>query len=255
MVFDTGATGLTISHRIAARAKLAPIRPFTIAGTGAARLETGDLVLVPEIALGDAVVIQNVPATVRDPAGPEEGLIGPSSFSGFDITVDLKGRRLSLATPVPSTTAAVGARSEPFRNVGGEIVITARVNGEPLNAMLDTGSASTIVAKTALSRAPGLAAVPARWGATPETGSGGILGVGGPLAERRSILKGTLSFAGRDYPAGGLPSADLSGFCRSLESDVHVIVGAPHLDDAAFTIDYRRMTVSFAPPATRKTQQ
>ena len=139
LVFDTGATGLTISHRIASRAKLIPIRPFTIAGTGTGRLETGDLVVVPEVALGDGVVIRNLPATVRDPTGPEEGLIGPSTFALFDITIDLKERRLSL--DAPGGTARPGT-VEPFRNVGGEIVIAAGVNGQPLNAMVDTGSAS-----------------------------------------------------------------------------------------------------------------
>src|SRR5678816_1520071 len=85
-VFDTGATGVTISPRIAARAKLTPIRPFTIAGIGVSRTETGDLVVVPEMTLGDGIVVRNVPATVRDPSGSEEGLIGPSFFSAFDIT-------------------------------------------------------------------------------------------------------------------------------------------------------------------------
>jgi len=248
-VFDTGATGFTISRRVAAKAKLVPIRPFTIAGTGAARLETGDLVVVPEISLGEAVVIRNVPATVRDASGPEEGLIGPSSFSGFDITVDLKGRRLTLDKPAAVAAPSGAVRPghvEPFRNVGGEIVIAGRVNGRPLNAMVDTGSAATIVAKTALARVEGLVAVPAQWSAAPESGS--IIGIGGALADRKAILKGTLSFAGRDYPAGGLVSSDLSGFSRSLEADIHVILGEPHLDDRAFTIDYRRMTVTFAEP-------
>jgi predicted aspartyl protease len=241
-VFDTGATGLTISHRIAAKAKLAPIRPFTLSGTGAARTETGDLVVVPDIALGDGIAIRNVPATVRDPTGTEEGLVGPSFFSAFDITVDLKARRLTFSAPDGEAAAGTG-RVERFRNIGGEIVITARVNGEPLNAMVDTGSAATIVGATTLRRAAGLQAVPARWGTSQDPGP--TVGIGGALADRKVIIEGTLSFAGRDYPAGGLPSGDLTGFSHALESEVYVILGAPHLDDAPFTIDYRDMTVTF----------
>ncbi len=235
-VFDTGATGLTISPRIAARAKLEPIRPFTIVGTGGGRTETGDLVLIDEIALGEGIVIRNVPATVRDPAGPEEGLVGPSMFSRFNVTVDLKKRRLTLG---PKGEVTPG-RVEPFRNVGGQIMVTARLDDVPLNAMVDTGSTTTIVGTTAVSRIPGLSTVPGSWI------SGPIVGVGGPIADRRMILSGGFSLASRSYPADGLPTGDLSGFSRALESEVYMILGVPHLDDSAFTIDYEAMTVTFA---------
>lgn len=255
-VFDTGASGVTVSHRIAARARLEPIGEFTISGTGARRIETGDLVVLPEIALGAAgdngepIVLRNVPATVRDPAGPEEGLIGPSLLSAFDITVDLKKGRLRLLDPAGDVSLAAGNETspiiEPFRNVSGQIMIPARINGSTFNAMVDTGSVSTIVGKTTLGRVPGLVAIPASWQ------QGATVGVGGALADRKRILEGSLSFAGRDYTAAGLLSGDLSGFSRSLESEVYVILGAEHLDDAAFTISYKRMTVAFSgSPAPR----
>lgn len=247
-VFDTGATGLTISPRIAARAKLPPILPFTISGTGAARTETGDLVVVPEISLGDGVIIRNVPATVREPSGSEEGLVGPSFFSAFDITVDLKGRRLTLETPGAPGDAGPSkrGRAEPFRNVGGEIVITARVNGQPFNAMVDTGAVSTILGRSILSRVPGLEAVALdRGGSTASGPMTRSLGIGGPMADRRVILKGAFSFAGRDYLADGLPSGALTGLSHALESEIYIILGSSHLDDTPFSIDYRGMTVTF----------
>ena len=235
-VFDTGATGITISPRLAKKAGLTPIKPFSIGGTGAGRTETGSLVLIDEIAIEDRIVIRNLPATVRDPAGPEEGLIGPSTFSQFNITVDLDGRRLAFE---PTGTGTTG-RTEPFRNVGGQILVTARVNDLPFNAMLDSGSTSTIVGTTTLARVPGLDTVPGRWL------TGTIVGVGGPITVRRMILQGSLSMAGRAYPADGLPTGDLSGLSRALESEVYLILGFPHLDDSAFTIDYERMTVTFS---------
>ena len=244
-VFDTGATGLTISHRIASRLKLTPIRPFTISGTGARGTETGELVVIPEIALGvagdkgepgEAIVVRNVPATIRDPAGTEEGLVGPSLFSMFDITVEMKKARLSFETPA----AARPGHALKFRNVGGQILITAMINGTPFNTMVDTGADSTIIGKTTVGRVPGLQVVPARWQ------EGATIGIGGPLAERKRILKGSLSFAGRDYTASGLLSGNLSGFSRALESEVYIMLGAQHLRDTPFTISYREMTVTFA---------
>jgi predicted aspartyl protease len=237
-VFDTGATGITISPRLAKRAGLSPIKPFSIGGTGAGRTETGSLVLIDAISIDDKIVVRNLPATVRNPSGPEEGLIGPSTFSQFNITVDLDRRRVAFE---PAGTETAG-RTEPFRNVGGQIVISARMNDLPFNAMVDSGSTSTIVGTTTLARVPGLDTVPGRW----LTGS--IVGVGGPMADRRMILQGGLSVAGRGYPADGLPTGDLSGLSRALESEVHLILGFPHLDDSAFTIDYERMTVTFSIP-------
>lgn len=234
-VFDTGATGVTVSRRLGKKGGMRPIRPFTITGTGAGALETGDLVLIDSIALGDGIVLRNVPATMRDPAGPEVGLIGPSLFSAFAITIDMKGKKLSFQPPGGPKTG----RTEPFRNVGGEIILSAKVNGIPFNAMLDTGSASTIIGRTTVSRVPGLQAAPGQWFV------GTTVGVGGPLADRRVVISGTLGLAGREYPADGLLSGSLDNFSRALESEVYVILGVPHLDDFIMTIDYRAMTVTF----------
>ncbi len=241
-VFDTGATGVTISPRLAKRLRLEPIRPFTITGTGARRTESGDLVLIGEIGIGEGIAMKNVPATVRDPGGPEEGLIGPSLLSAFDITVDLRKGLLVLDAPAPGPHAGV---TVPFRNVGGEIMIEAQVNGAALNAMVDTGSASTIIGRTTLARVPDLKAAPGQWFAER------TVGIGGALADRKVVIAGTLAFAGQRYPADGLVSGNLDGFSRSIESEVYVILGAPHLGERPFTIDYRAMTVTFAAPPQR----
>ena len=222
----THARQLSIAYRGEAR----------FAGTGAGRTEVGSLVLIDEISIDDRIVLRNLPATVREPAGPEEGLIGPSTFSRFNITIDLKRRRLVFDPP----GTEVRGRVEPFRNVGGQIMISARVNDIPFNAMVDTGSTTTIVGKTTVARGPGLDTGPGRW----LTGS--IIGVGGLVADRKMILRGALSIAGRGYPADGLPTGNLTGLSRALESEVYLILGFPHLDDSPFTIDYKRMTVTFS---------
>jgi tetratricopeptide (TPR) repeat protein len=240
-VFDTGATGVTISPRLAARLRLEPIRPFTITGTGSARTETGDLVVVDRVTVGDGIVIENVPATVRDPTGPEEGLVGPSLFGSFDVRFDLRAGKVFFLRP---GTAPAG-REEPFRNVGGQIVIRAALNGVALNALVDTGATSTMVARSALRRVPGLQALPGQW--FPGTTSG----VGGALKDRKVIQDGTVAFAGRSHTAAGLVSGDFSHFSRALESEIYLLLGASHLDDTPFTIRYGAMTVVFEDPPAR----
>ncbi|MGH9867259.1 MAG: aspartyl protease family protein [Candidatus Polarisedimenticolia bacterium] len=241
-VFDTGATGMTISPRLAARAKLEAIHPFTITGTGERRTETGDLVVIDRLAAGEGIVLENVTATVREPTGTEEGLVGPSLFGSFDLRIDLKGGTLELR---PAGSPRAG-RSEPFRNVGGQIVIRAELQEVPLNAMVDTGATGTLVARSAVARAPGLQLLPGEWF------RGENVGVGGRLADRKVLAEGSLSFAGRTYKAGGLVSGDLSRFSRAIESEIYLILGAQHLDDTPFTLSYRDMTVTFEdPPAKR----
>jgi predicted aspartyl protease len=240
-VFDTGATGVTISPRLASRLRLEPIRPFTITGTGAARTETGDLVVLDRLTVGDGIVIENVPATVREPTGPEEGLVGPSLFASFDVRVDLRGGKVSFHR----RGSAPEGRVEPFRNVGGQIVIRAELNGVPLNALVDTGATSTLIARSAIRRVPGLQALPGSWF------SGTTSGVGGALGDRKVIAEGTVAFAGRSRPAAGLVSGDLSHFSRALESEVYLLLGAAHLDDTPFTIRYGAMSVIFEEPARR----
>ena len=235
-VFDTGSTGLTISPRLAARARLKAIKPFSITATPAARLETGSLVLVPELALGEGIVVRNVPATVREPAGPEEGLVGPSLLAALDITIDMRKGRLTLDKPDGPPRAGTLV---PFRNVGGQIVAVAQVNDIPLNAMIDTGSVATIISRSAVARVPGLSAVP------PAFAPGVSAGAGGP-PDRRAILTGRLALGPGRWPADGLASRDLKGFSRALESEIYVLMGAPQLDDFVLTISYRRMTLTFA---------
>lgn len=234
-LFDTGATGMTVSRRIARKAGLESIRPYTIAGTGAGLTETGDLVLIDRVAVGDGIVLRNVPATVREPAGPEEGLVGPSLFGQMLITVDMKKERLSFGATSSGTTG----RAIPFRNVGGEIMIPVRVNNATFNAMVDTGSARTIIGRTTVGRLPDMQAAPGQWF------MGTTIGIGGPLADRKVVIRGNLEVAGRDYTADGMLSANLDGISRALESEVYVILGAPHLDDFVITIDYEQMTLHF----------
>src|SRR5262249_32339995 len=50
--FDTGATGITVSPRLAKLAKLKPIRPVTITGMGGKGTVDGDLVVIRSLTLG-----------------------------------------------------------------------------------------------------------------------------------------------------------------------------------------------------------
>lgn len=240
--FDTGATGITVSPRLAKRSRAKRIRPYDIVGMGGDGDVEGDLVLLRELTVGN-VSLRNVSATVTDPQGPEEGLIGPPLFSAFRVRIELKRGTLSLwpreaegpgAAPPPSGAGV------PFRNVGGQIIVKAALNGTELNAMVDTGASSSLSSFSAVPRVPGLEVL------TAAMSRGRSIGLGGRMA-RQTLREATITFAGRDFPADGLPSVDLSHFSRALESEVYLVIGFPELEEFILEIDYATNTLYLDP--------
>lgn len=259
--FDTGATGITVSPRLAKQAKLKVIQPFTITAMGEKSTVRGDLVLIRNLTVG-GVSIRNVTATVAEPVGMEEGLVGPSIFGAFRITVDLDSGTLGLRRPqeasaaapkaaaalAPANNAAApppasspsGSVKVPFRNVGGQIIVHATINGTPLNAMVDTGSSSSVASLTSVPRVEGLELLPGGWV------QGKSAGLGGNVA-RKALRAATLGFAGIDFKADGTPCVDLGRFSKALESEIYVVVGFPELSRFVFEIDYAAMTLTLTP--------
>jgi len=248
--FDTGATGITVSPRLAKSAKLKPIRPFTITGMGGKGTVQGDLVLIRSLTLG-GVALKNVTATVAEPKGDEEGLLGPSVLGSFLITVDLGSGSLGLvrnegtvaapsggAAPAPAVSIAL-----PFRNVGGQIIVRAAINGAELNTMIDTGASSSLASLSAVPRVEGLQLLPGDWL------KGRAVGVGGSIP-RKAIRAATLGFAGTDFKADGMPCIDLSRFSRAVESEIYLVLGAPELSRFLLRIDYRTNTLTVTPRGT-----
>jgi predicted aspartyl protease len=230
--FDTGATGMTVSPRLAKRAKLKKIRPFDIVGMGGKGTVSGDLVLIRELSVG-GITLRNVAATVAEPkGGPEEGLIGPPLFSAFAIRIDLKGGTIALQPVKAGAGTGEGRTGIPFRNVGGQIVVPASLNGTTLNAMVDTGSNSSLSSFSAVPRVPGLELLSAAMSKGRSSGLGGQM-------SRRTIREATLSFAGEEFKADGMPCVDLSAFSRALESEIYLVIGSPELERFILEIDYR----------------
>ena len=262
--FDTGATGITVSPRLAKKGKLKTIHPFSVTGMGGKGTVAGDLVLIRTLTVG-GVTIRNVTATVAEPAGTEEGLIGPSVFGSFRITLDLETGTLGLrrheppaeppatpgtsaqsqaspvappASPIAPQAPPAGTVRLPFRNVNGQIIAKATLNGVSLNAMVDTGASSSIAALSSVARVQGLELLPGEWSQGRSSGLGGSI-------PRKTIRSARLGFAGLEFKADGIPCQDLSRFSRALESEVYIVVGFPELARSILEIDYRAMTLTF----------
>jgi len=237
--FDTGATGMTISPRLAKSAKVKRIQPFSITGMGGQGTVSGDLVLIRDLTLG-GIALRNIAATVAAPKGLEEGLIGPSFFSGFMIRIELAAGLLSLEPYDKAAPASADAMQLVFRNVGGQIVVPASLNGVTLNAMVDTGAQSSLASFSSTSRIEGHELL------NPAMGQARSFGLAGPMT-RKTIRTGTLTFAGRDFKADGMPSVDLARFSRAVESEIYLVIGFPELSAFRVGIDYRTNTLELIP--------
>lgn len=158
-LLDTGAQGMLVTPEIAAALRL-PLRGLTrIYGTGGS--QEAKLVLLPGLRLGDAAMpalvapIAPLPVDLRtDP--PLAGLVGAALLARFDLDFDAPRNRVTLSDP--GSCAPPPGLSLPLDvSRAGEPYIPVRVNGQPLLALIDTGSRATLLTQSTARRL-GLAA-------------------------------------------------------------------------------------------------
>ncbi len=120
-------------------------------------------VLLPSLAIGGmrldggSVPVGSLPAMpVVDP--PVAGLLGADVLSRFDLELDLPHRRIgfwrvrtgSVACAPPP--GAGGYQAIPLRRDGDRLLLTARLDGQPLSVLVDTGARSRILSTVAARR-------------------------------------------------------------------------------------------------------
>ena len=157
-LLDTGAQGHLVLPGAAMALRL-PVLPGTvpIIGTGGAR--EAPVVMLEGVQLG-GVKLPPTPTPVSDlPALPKltpmlAGLLGAPLLASYDLDLEAAAGRLGLyeAGACGTATPALGPRMTvvpltitPAR----EALLTVRVNGQDLIALLDTGSRATLLTQEA----------------------------------------------------------------------------------------------------------
>lgn len=256
-LFDTGASGLTLSTRMMRKLKLEPVYSFTITGIGGKGTAETTMVLVDEVRVGEAV-IRNVPAVVRDSLPTADGLLGPGLFAGATVTLDQPRRKLRIEGPAgPVDAPPVDGRGTeeaveiPFLSIGGTPFIPVHVDGVAMHAMVDTGASQAVLSPYAIRQVPGIELM------APDLAPPAyreIRGTTGVATDTRVVRQARLEFAGTTLemaahiPDRGrvLVSYDLTPFSHALETEVWAILGNPQLDDFALTIDWGRQVLRLA---------
>jgi predicted aspartyl protease len=263
-LFDTGASGFTISTGLMRRLKLEPVDVFTITGIGGEGLAKTLMVLVGEVRVGDAVV-RNVPAVVRDVLPLVDGLMGPTFFGGASVLLDHEGgwvriggsaeegedpeaagrkrKRKRKAKQVPRESLEI-----PFLSINGTPFIPLQVDGVTMNAMVDTGASQASLSRYAAEQVPGLELLAPSL-APPAYRE--IRGSTGRSPDVRVVRRARLEFAGKTLEmASHIPDRerilvrqDLASLSHGFGTEVWAILGNPQLESFNLLIDWHRQVL------------
>ncbi len=184
LLVDTGSDTGLVTEAAAARLGLDrdPDRRTLLRGTGGTGKRVPN-VLLPFLAIGgmrldgESVPVGSLPAMpVVDP--PVAGLLGADVLSRFDLELDLPHRRIGFWRIKAGSIACASppGSDKPFeaialRRDGDRLRLDARLDGQPISVLVDTGARSRILS-TAAARRLGVAGD--RLGADPGGVNAGI---------------------------------------------------------------------------------
>jgi tetratricopeptide (TPR) repeat protein len=261
LLFDTGASGIYVSHAIAERAGLKAFRSIRTSGIGDQADPTGYLALADDVRVGQ-IELKNCVVEVTDKKSviDHEGLIGGDVFEGFLVTLDYprKNIRFSQLPPRPGEAASASASTEiqtdaiqPLhdRYISPEmkdwvrvlrfdhnlVVPTTISDKETHMFILDTGAFSNIVDTNVAN------------GVTKVSKTDAIVeGISGRVKEVRRGNTVVVQFGNLKARLDDVTLLDTSRFSRSMNFEIGGFVGFAALRFVAMQIDYRDGLVHFA---------
>ena len=240
---DTGAGGIVLDEKVAARAGIRTVADVDVTGVGdegARKMSVGlaDTCGAPPVTFRDCVV-QVLPlgkVTGRD------GLIGTNIFNDFLVRVSFKNEALQLTPLAERPKNPQGYDREmvpgftPVISIGHSLHLPTRLNNsEPGLFVIDTGSPATLVDHTFAS-------------AMTKLGSAGgtrIRGFSGEVRRVREASAVTLRFAGFEQLHQVMTSVDLSPEGRPTSIREAGLLGMDVLRLFDVTLDYRNGLVKF----------
>jgi len=144
LVLDTGASQSAVDAQVAEAIGIAPDpnQPVLLRGvTGIVAVPT---IRVHSFSVGDVIVTPAVLPIVADALGGADGVLGTEGFSDKRVYIDFR-HDLITVTHSPATRARPGFISVPLEHSGaGLLIVSARVGGVGVHAIIDTGGQSTI---------------------------------------------------------------------------------------------------------------
>ncbi len=239
VMLDTGASGLTISRKIAEKAGARKLSEHSLEGVGSAGAAAGYEALVEKVIIGDFEFhdcnVHVSPSMNAD----YDGLIGTDLFEEYLVTVDFPSHKLRLnrTRVVPDAGGSSVEPGDPlqFYRVGHIMLMPTSV-GDTAHGLfaLDTGS-STNTISPALARQVSIV----RDSNVP------VNGMSGRVRNVYSADHTTLQFGRFQQPHENIVTFDVHELSKDLGVEVSGFIGFATLKKMKLMIDYQNGRVDF----------
>jgi tetratricopeptide (TPR) repeat protein len=260
LLLDSGASGILVSRKVAARVGIEPLAKSDVHGIGDKGAVSSFIGVVKSIKIGN-LEFQGCHVEVmdRNSVADEDGLIGSNVFSHFLVNINFPDAKLDLTAlpPLPPPSALEKALSEKypktarfrdgfvppeFKNFsqvyrfGHMLLIPTRINELPSKLFLiDTGAFSDTVSPDAAREVTKVRA----------DSNYKVKGVNGLVNNVFTADDVTLTFSHFRQPARDIVAFDTSGMSNSAGTEISGTLGFSMLYQMQLKIDYRDGLVDF----------
>lgn len=256
LMVDTGASGILIGSKIAAKAGVTRISKTSIGGIGDRGDQSGYIGHVDSIKLGDLEFRDcYVEVTDKRSALDDDGLVGADLFRNFLVDLDFSARKFKLSElpPRPSDGASPSSDVEahfhdryvapemksytPVFRFGHDLLVPTKINDSNVRLFLiDSGSMSNSIS-------PAAAREVTKVGADSWTT---VKGLSGNVKNVYRADKATLTFGHLRQENQDIIGFDTTSISESTKTEVSGILGFTTLGMLDVKIDYRDGLVAFS---------
>jgi len=232
VMLDTGASGLTISSKLAEKAHATWLSDHSIEGVGNSGPAKGYEAWVDKVTIGPLEFHDcHVHVTPRSSAD-FDGMIGTDVFEKYLVKVDFLAHKLRLQ---PMPPALDRDSFTPFYRFGHIMLMPTSV-GDTAHGLfvLDTGSVTN-------SMSPGLA----RQIGTLHSSDILVNGMSGSVTNVFTVDETVLQFSRFRQPHENMIIFDLHGVSKDLGTEISGLIGFVTFKNMTITIDYRDGLIDF----------
>lgn len=233
VMLDTGASGLTISKKLAEKAHAVVLSEHSLEGVGNSGPAKGYEAWVDKVTIGELEFHDcHVHVSPRD--NPDyDGLIGADIFEQYLVTIDFPAHKLRLAA-MPASTPGQESFTHFYRF--GHIMLLPTNVGDTAQGLfaLDTGSSTN-------SMSPGMA----RQVGTVSSSDIPVNGMSGSVKDVFTADRTVLQFSRFLQPHEKMITFDLHGISKDLGTEISGLIGFATLKKMTVIIDYRDGLVDF----------
>jgi tetratricopeptide (TPR) repeat protein len=239
VMLDTGASGLTISRKMAEKAGAIKLSEHSLEGVGSTGASAGYAGWLDKVTIGDFEFHDCHVHVSPNMNADYDGLIGTDVFEQYLVTIDFPAHKLSLSrtqvAPENSGISAEAADPLQFFRVGHILLMPTSV-GDTAHGLfaLDTGASTNAIS-------PALA----RQVSTVRDSNVLVNGMSGRVQNVYSADQTTLQFGRFRQPHENIVTFDIHGLSKDLGLEVSGFIGFATLKKMKLVIDYQNGRVDF----------